>query len=73
MPPVFSYPRDPKDEPYVNLAVAAGLRYLVSRDKDLLDLMQDPSFQQRFPDLMILDPVTFLRALSSEPQRGDIS
>src|SRR3954470_11841875 len=27
---VFTLPRDPKDEPYVNLAVAAGARYLVT-------------------------------------------
>src|SRR5437870_6817083 len=38
---VFSYARDPKDEPYINLAVACGARYLVSRDRDLLDLMED--------------------------------
>ena len=38
-PSVFAYPRDPKDEPYVNLAVAAAADYVVTRDKDLLDLM----------------------------------
>ncbi len=26
---VFDYERDPKDEPYINLAVAADARYLV--------------------------------------------
>jgi putative PIN family toxin of toxin-antitoxin system len=39
VPEVFSYPRDPDDEPYVNLAVAAGANYLVTWDNDLLDLM----------------------------------
>jgi predicted nucleic acid-binding protein len=63
---VFSDPRDPKDELYVNLAVAAEARYLVTRDKDLLDLMDAGTqagkiFRERFPSLTILDPTAFLR------------
>jgi len=65
VPTQFSYDRDPKDEMYVNLAVAAGAAYLVSRDNDLLDLMKETDtgrdFQERFPSLTILDPVAFLR------------
>src|SRR5438128_1521926 len=53
VPSVFTVKRDPKDSPYVDLAVAADARFLVSRDKDLLDLMQDPEFRQRFPNLTI--------------------
>jgi|SRR5579884_1885476 len=60
VPPAVSHPRDPDDEPYLNLAVAAGARFLVSRDKDLLDLMLDADFRGRFPDLTVLDPVAFL-------------
>jgi|SRR5947209_8941323 len=71
VPEQFSCARDPKDEPYVDLAVAAGAAYLVSRDKDLLDLMDEASsegvaFRQRFPGLTILDPVAFLRVMSSK-------
>ena len=33
---VYSLPRDPKDEPYINLAIAGATKYLFSRDKDLL-------------------------------------
>jgi putative PIN family toxin of toxin-antitoxin system len=66
VPRAFQHPRDPKDEPYVNLALAAGARYLVSRDNDLLDLMTDETFRQRFPELLILDPVALLR---SQPPR----
>jgi putative PIN family toxin of toxin-antitoxin system len=56
VPPVFTYPRDHGDELYVSLAVAAGAGYLVSRDKDLLDLMDQTTvagkdFGQRFPGL----------------------
>ncbi len=76
VPPVFLLPRDPKDERYVNLAVAGGARYLVTRDQDLLDLMKEAlpeakDFRQRFPDLTILDPVAFLRELT--PNKGESS
>jgi putative PIN family toxin of toxin-antitoxin system len=66
VPPVFHLERDPKDDKYVNLAVAAGANYLVSRDKDLLDLMKDPDFRARYPDLTILDAAAFLHVLSKE-------
>ena len=39
VPKRFSYPRDIDDEPYLNLAIETEANYLVSRDKDLLDLM----------------------------------
>jgi len=38
-PEIFRYSRDPDDAHYVNLALAAGAKLVVSRDKDLLDLM----------------------------------
>jgi putative PIN family toxin of toxin-antitoxin system len=65
VPEVFHYPRDPNDEPYLNLAIAGGAHYLVSRDNDLLDL-QDPQsepgreLRRLAPQLTILDPVAFL-------------
>ena len=73
VPEVFVYPRDPNDEPYVNLAVAAGVRYLVTWDSDLLDLMDESApagadFRKRFPSLLIVNPVAFLRELSA-PRR----
>jgi putative PIN family toxin of toxin-antitoxin system len=66
VPKAFAHPRDPDDEPYLNLAIVAEANYPVSRDKDLLDLMNDPLFRGRFPALTTLDPVAFLRALSRE-------
>jgi putative PIN family toxin of toxin-antitoxin system len=63
VPHVFTYPRDSDDEPYVDLAVAVRATYLVSRDKDLLELMHDPDFRARFSGLTILDPVALLRAM----------
>jgi putative PIN family toxin of toxin-antitoxin system len=69
-PTVFSYDRDPHDAHYINLALAANAELVVSRDRDLLDLM-DPArlealaFQHQFPSLRILDPVHFLRELDA--------
>ena len=68
-PAAFRLPRDPKDETYINLAISVGAKYLVSRDRDLLDLMTDESpeasaFRQQYPNLTVLDPVSFLQALA---------
>lgn len=59
--------RDRKDQKYLNLAVSSSARYLVSRDHDLLDLMQDEGFRQHFPILTILDPAALLRDLAGMP------
>ena len=58
VPAEFILARDPDDEPYLNLAIAATVDYLVTWDKDMLDLMQDPAFRALYPRLTILDPVT---------------
>lgn len=52
--------RDPDDAAYLNLAVAAGASHLVTRDKDLLDLMREPTFAAAYPQLQVVDPVSFL-------------
>ncbi len=69
-PELFAYQRDPEDAHYVNLAVAADARLIVSRDKDLLDLMdlakpEAADFQNRYPALRILSPVEFLREVET--------
>jgi putative PIN family toxin of toxin-antitoxin system len=66
VPEVFVYRRDPDDAPYVNLALAAGATLIVSRDRDLLDLMdaafpESRDFHLRFPRLEIVTPVAFLQ------------
>jgi putative PIN family toxin of toxin-antitoxin system len=64
-PETFVYDRDPDDAHYVNLALAAGAQLVVSRDRDLLDLM-DPAkpgavqFQRDYPAIRILDPTALL-------------
>ena len=57
--------RDPKDEPYLNLAIATSAVYLTTWDKDLLDLMGMEEFRQRFPALTILEPPALLRTLEA--------
>jgi uncharacterized protein len=70
----FTYARDPKDEKYLNLAIEVAAAYLVSRDKDLLDLMTGAAeecqdFRRRFNALTVIEPVEFLRTVRSRPSR----
>lgn len=61
----FTYDRDPDDAPYINLAVAVNARFLVTRDRDLLDLMSSDQFRNRFPGLQIVEPPVFLREVEA--------
>lgn len=52
----------------MNLAIAAEADYLVTRDRDLLDLMIGHSaeckeFRQRFRKIKIIKPKDFMRAI----------
>jgi putative PIN family toxin of toxin-antitoxin system len=71
VPRYIEFPRDPHDEPYLNLAIEAGAHFLVTRDRDLLDLMRwdteaGRDFQSRFRRLRILDPVAFLKEIEEK-------
>lgn len=68
VPKKFSYPRDPDDEPYINLAAKTTADFLVSRDKDLLDLMtgytiEAKQFRQKFRFLRVVEPLEFLKEM----------
>jgi putative PIN family toxin of toxin-antitoxin system len=68
VPHVFDYPRATQDEPYIDLAIANDDGYLVTRDKDLLTLMEGHSaickeFRQQTHPLVVLDPPSFLKAI----------
>lgn len=74
VPKKFSYPRDEDDEPYINLAVAASADFIISHDKDLLDLMtghtdECKEFRQRFRMLRVIEPKELLRLI--EGREGD--
>lgn len=68
IPKKFDFERDPKDEPYINLAIAANAVYIISRDKDLLDLMtgytdECKEFRQKFRLLKAIEPLEFLKEI----------
>lgn len=74
VPKEFSYPRDEDDEPYINLAVAAGADFIISRDRDLLDLMtghtdECKEFRQRFRPLKVVEPAEFLILLEKSDSK----
>lgn len=75
VPEVFSLPRDIDDEIYINLAVECEADYLVTRDKDLIDLMggydfESKQFRQRFRTLKIVKPLEFLRIVEEEIRKS---
>lgn len=70
VPEEFHYDRDPDDEMYINLAIVANATYLVSRDKDLLDLMTTSAdvarqFRLRYPFLRIIKAADFVTTIES--------
>jgi len=72
-PALFRLPRDPDDELYINLALAGNAHYLITRDRDLLDLAARATREAQYlhrlrPELRILDPVALLRELFAASQ-----
>lgn len=66
VPSTFALPRDPKDEAYLNLAISSKASFLISRDRDLLSLMDDKVFTESYPFLRIIDPAEFLTHVRTE-------
>jgi putative PIN family toxin of toxin-antitoxin system len=66
VPRSMEFPRDPDDEPVINLAIYVKADYLVARDKDLFDLGRSQDFRLLFPFVQIVDPVTFLNSIGQE-------
>jgi putative PIN family toxin of toxin-antitoxin system len=63
----FRFPRDPQDEPFVELAIAGGASHIITNDADLLSLPHAHTdaakrFRQRLPTTIILHPGDFVRA-----------
>ena len=78
VPHHFSYVRDPRDEKYINLAIDVEADYIVSRDRDLLDLMtgytdECKDFRRRFRSVKIIRPVEFLKSVEPEESNGEIA
>jgi predicted nucleic acid-binding protein len=59
---------------YLNLAIAAKAAFLVSRDRDLLDLMtghdaESKQFRQRFRFLKVMEPGDFLKEVEKAREK----
>jgi putative PIN family toxin of toxin-antitoxin system len=70
VPEEYVLARDPKDSKYLNLAIAAGAQYVVTSDRDLLDLMEVASsagleFRARFPSVHVVQPDEFQRIVEA--------
>lgn len=62
----FRFDRDPDDEPFIELTIAAAASHLVTNDNDLLALTTGHDdaahrFRQRVPGVRVLRPAAFLR------------
>jgi len=74
---VFALPRDPGDEPYLNLAIEGEARFLVSWNQRHLNyLMTDDApeakdFRARYPELQIVTPPEFLEAMRNAASEGE--
>jgi putative PIN family toxin of toxin-antitoxin system len=77
-PTVYTHPIDPDDSMYVNLAVAAGAKLIVSNDNHLLNLNNpakpwSQDFRQRFQDIQVFKPAEYLedcRQRERQQQQG---
>jgi putative PIN family toxin of toxin-antitoxin system len=69
--PVFSLPRDPKDEPLIDLAVAGDADYLVTWNERHLtylmkqDTVEGRDFCERFPRVRIMSPSDLLKIIDT--------
>ena len=69
IPEVYVLERDPDDSHYINLAIAVGAKLITTRDRDLLDLMDDHreeavDFIRRFTEIRIITPEALLKQIA---------
>ncbi len=74
VPEVYRHPHDADDSHYVNLALATESQLILSRDRHLLDLMdqtrsESRDFARRFPMLRIVEPHVLLQELAAREQQ----
>jgi putative PIN family toxin of toxin-antitoxin system len=67
---VITLPRDPKDEPFIDLAVAGSAQFIVTWNQRHLtylmrqDTPEGKDFCTRFPAIKILSPIDFMSILT---------
>ena len=69
-PNFFDLPRDPNDERYLDLAIEKSSHLVTWNERHLTYLMRKDTpegvdFCQRFPDVKIVDPVSFTRIVEA--------
>jgi putative PIN family toxin of toxin-antitoxin system len=74
VPPLYTHPIDPDDSHYVNLAVATKSKLIVTRDRHLLNLMDEArrearEFMERCPGLVVITPDVLVYQLRNDEQR----
>jgi len=62
----FTFPRDPKDAKFIELAIAGGATAIVTCDRDFLDLPTgrdeaSKRFRQRLPMIQVVRPEAFVQ------------
>ena len=72
VPRVIELPRDPDDAKYLDIAIATNAMLVVTRDRDLLDLMEpnDPDgekLKSMHPGLRLVVPEVFLDLIRKNP------
>jgi len=76
-PNVFALPRDPKDEPFIDLAVAGDADFIVTwNERHLTYLMKQDTpegrdFVSRYPKIGIVTPPQLLRLLDAPQARSE--
>lgn len=75
VPEEYRLDRDPDDEMYINLAIVTNAQFLVSKDKDLLDLMTATNeiasrFRLRYPFLRIVNAAEFVKEIELQMQNS---
>ncbi len=72
IPDVFQLPRDRKDEPYINLAIAAEANFLVTWNTRHMGYLMEKrtpegkDFCDRYPRIKIVEPPVFLRQIDDD-------
>jgi putative PIN family toxin of toxin-antitoxin system len=65
-PEHIEYRRDPNNTHIINLAIDYQVGFIVTRDKDLLSLSDDPLFAQLCPTTRLVNPFEFLQIVQAE-------
>jgi predicted nucleic acid-binding protein len=71
-PPAYvAFERDPEDEMVLNLAIHLEADFIVSKDRDLLDLSRTSGWQTAYPTIRIIPPEELRKEISVWRERRE--